>query len=113
MKILSSPESSSVSKMTPRDVPMRMGAVLLKSESNEGNLYRGSRCSLSVFTLVDVIAMAQHTITNLSEVLLEFHATAVTRLPRILEDILCREDFLQAFNLFLTQTSRKMTRYCY
>ena len=50
--------------------------------------------------------------TNLSEVLLEFHATAVTRLPRILEDILCREDFLQAFNLFLTQTSRKMTRYC-
>ena len=41
--------------------------------------------------------------TNLSEVLLEFHATAVTRLPRILEDILCRVDFLQLFPIFLTQ----------
>ena len=39
--------------------------------------------------------------TNLSEVLLEFHATAVTRLPRILEDILCRVDFLQVFPIFL------------
>ena len=37
---------------------------------------------------------AHHITTNLSEVLLEFHATAVTRFPRILDDILCLEDFL-------------------
>ena len=38
--------------------------------------------------------LAYHFTTNLSEVLLEFHATAVTRFPRILDDILCLEDFL-------------------